>query len=366
MEWSSRRVRAALAAALALAGLSACDALEARRRGLVASQRPIPSDLLEDERNTIGVFRRTSKSVVFVGRSERRRNAFSLNATEDPRGTGSGFIWDRDGHIVTNFHVIEGGNRFSVTLWDGSIHEARLIGTAPRKDLAVLVIDPAGLDLSPLTLGDSNALVVGQKVLAIGNPFGLDGSLSTGVISALGREIRSAAETVIEDVIQTDASINPGDSGGPLLDSRGRLIGVTTAIFSTSGSSAGVGFAVPVATLARVMPQLIEHGRVKWPGLGVTLLPDHLAARWGMQGVIVREVLADSPADRAGLKSIQTGRRGNVVAFDLITEVANRQVRQGVDLLDALDDYDAGDVVKVRFVRGGDTWEANIELAVLD
>jgi S1-C subfamily serine protease len=349
MEWSSRRVRAALAAALALAGLSACDALEARRRGLVASQRPIPSDLLEDERNTIGVFRRTSKSVVFVGRSERRRNAFSLNA-----------------HIVTNFHVIEGGNRFSVTLWDGSIHEARLIGTAPRKDLAVLVIDPAGLDLSPLTLGDSNALVVGQKVLAIGNPFGLDGSLSTGVISALGREIRSAAETVIEDVIQTDASINPGDSGGPLLDSRGRLIGVTTAIFSTSGSSAGVGFAVPVATLARVMPQLIEHGRVKWPGLGVTLLPDHLAARWGMQGVIVREVLADSPADRAGLKSIQTGRRGNVVAFDLITEVANRQVRQGVDLLDALDDYDAGDVVKVRFVRGGDTWEANIELAVLD
>jgi 2-alkenal reductase len=144
------------------------------------------------------------------------------------------------------------------------------------------------------------------------------------------------------------------------------LIGVTTAIFSTSGSSAGVAFAVPATTLARIMPELIEHGRVRWPGLGITLMPDHMAARWGVQGVIVRGVLPNSPAQRAGLRGIQTGRRGNLVGFDLITEVAERRVLQGVDLIDALDDYEAGDVVRLRFMRGGDTWEANIELAVID
>jgi S1-C subfamily serine protease len=328
---------------------------------------PIPAGLLADEHNTIEVFRRTSPSVVFVRNSEIRRRSFiTLNVTEITRGTGSGFVWDRQGHIVTNFHVIEGGNRFTVTLSDGSIHEAKLVGSAPRKDIAVLRIDTDEADLVPLVIGDSSALVVGQKVLTIGNPFGLDGSLSTGVISALGREIRSVADTVIEDVIQTDASINPGSSGGPLLDSGGRLIGVTTAIFSTSGSSAGVAFAVPVTTLARIMPELIEHGRVKWPGLGITLVPDHVAARWGVQGVIVREVLPNSPAQRAGLRGIQTGRQGNLVGFDAITEVAERRVLHGIDLIDALDDYEVGDVVKLRFLRGRDTWEANIELAAID
>jgi S1-C subfamily serine protease len=327
---------------------------------------PIPAGLLADERNTIEVFRRTSNSVVFVRNAELLRIPFSLNATEIERGTGSGFVWDHEGHIVTNFHVVRGGNRLSVTLADGSTHDARLVGQAPRKDIAVLAIDATGIELSPLEIGDSTSLVVGQKVLAIGNPFGLDGSLTTGVISALGRDIRGALDTVIEDVIQTDASINPGNSGGPLLDSGGRLIGITTAIASTSGSSAGVAFAVPAATLVRLMPQLLEHGRVKWPGIGVTLMPDHVAARWGLEGVVVREVLRGSPAERAGLRSISAGRRGAVRSFDVITEVAGRRVTRAADLIDVLDDYDAGDVVKVRFLRDGETWEANIELAVIE
>ena len=328
--------------------------------------RPIPGGLLEDERNTIEVFRRTAGSVVFVTNTEVRRSFFALDATGRQRGTGSGFLWDDRGHVVTNYHVIQGGNRFSVALSDGTVHEARLVGYEPRKDLAVLAIDPEGLSIDPLPLGNSQELVVGQKVLAIGNPFGLDGSLSTGVISALGREIQSVAGTVIEDVIQTDASINPGNSGGPLLDSQGRLIGVTTAIFSTSGSSAGVGFAVPAATVQRLVPQLIEFGRVKWAGLGITVLPDHMAARWGVEGVVVRQVIEGSPAERAGLRSIRADRFGNVLSFDVITEVDRRVVLRAVDLIDALDDHDPGDVVPVRFVRDGQPYEANVQLETLD
>ena len=353
---------AALLLALGLALPLACDPRDLLR----GIGQPGTSGLLPDERNTIEVFRRTSPSVVFVRNAEMRLNPFNLNATEIERGTGSGFIWDREGHIVTNFHVVRGGNRLSVTLADGSTHDARLVGSAPRKDLAVLAIDPAGVELSPLEIGDSTSLAVGQKVLAIGNPFGLDGSLTTGVISALGRDIRGALDTMIEDVIQTDASINPGNSGGPLLDSSGRLIGITTAIASTTGSSAGVAFAVPAATIVRLMPQLLEHGHVKWAGIGVTLMPDHVAVRWGVEGVLVREVLRGSPAERAGLRSISASRRGNVRSFDLITEVAGRRVYRAADLIDVLDDYDAGDVVNLRFQRDGEAWEANVELAVIE
>jgi S1-C subfamily serine protease len=339
------------------AGLAlACDAPDRRL--------PIPPNLLEDERNTIEIFRRTAASVVFVTNSEVRRSAFNLNATQATRGTGSGFVWDRQGHIVTNFHVVEGGNRFSVTLADGSVLEARLVGVAPRKDLAVLAIDAEDLSVGALEPGDSTNLAVGQKVLAIGNPFGLDSSLTTGVISALGREIQSVAGTLIEDVIQTDAAINPGSSGGPLLDSSGRLIGVNTGIFSSTGSSSGVSFAVPVATVARLVPQLIAYGRVKWPGLGITALPDHIAASWGVVGVIVRDILPNSPAERAGLHGIRSTARGGR-SFDLITEVGGRPIRRAIDLIDALDDHDPGDVVAVRFLREGRVWEANVELGEL-
>jgi S1-C subfamily serine protease len=236
------------------------------------------------------VFRQVSPSVVYVANSKVSRGAFLFQAEETPQGAGSGFIWDEQGHIVTNYHVVRGGEKFSVALADGSTYDARLVGVEPRKDLAVLQIE-VDSPLHPVQLADSHQLLVGQKVLAIGNPFGLDSTLTTGVISALGREIESVAGTRIEDVIQTDASINPGNSGGPLLDSHGRVIGITTAIFSTSGASAGIGFAVPAATIARLVPQLIQFGHVKWAGLGVQVLPDHIAAQWGIIGVIVRDVL---------------------------------------------------------------------------
>ncbi|MEM7409236.1 MAG: trypsin-like peptidase domain-containing protein [Myxococcota bacterium] len=325
---------------------------------------PLPAELLDSERNTIEVFRRVAPSVVFVSNATTPRGAFRFSADELPQGAGSGFVWDDQGHIVTNYHVVHGGNRFTVTMADGTTYEADLVGIAPRKDLAVLRIEPDAA-LRPVLVGDSQQLVVGQKVLAIGNPFGLDSTLTTGVISALGREIESIAGTRIEDVIQTDASINPGNSGGPLLDSGGRVIGVTTAIYSTSGSSAGIGFAVPAATVARLVPELIEHGRVKWAGLGVRVMPDHIAAQWGVIGVVVRDVLPGSAAEDAGMRSIDVDRLGNVRALDVITHVAGRPVVRVVDLIDVLDDFEPGDSVKVRFDRDGRSREVEIALGEL-
>lgn len=215
-------------------------------------------DLFEDEKRTIDLFKRSSPSAVHittVGRPSSR------NPRQIPHGTGSGFIWDREGRVVTNYHVIRGAASAQVTLSDGSDWQARLVGGFPDKDLAVLVIDAPRDRLRPIPIGTSHDLQVGQKVFAIGNPFGLDRTLTTGIISALGREIESVTDQTIRDVIQTDAAINPGNSGGPLLDSAGRLIGVNTAIQSPSGASAGIGFAIPVDEVNRVVPQLIQQGK---------------------------------------------------------------------------------------------------------
>jgi S1-C subfamily serine protease len=322
---------------------------------------PVPTDLIDSERNTIDVFRKVSPSVVYVANAKLARGAFRLRAEAVPQGAGSGFVWDERGHIVTNYHVVHGGEQFSVSLADGTSYEAALVGVEPRKDLAVLRIE-TDTKLHPVQLADSHQLLVGQKVMAIGNPFGLDSTLTTGVISALGREIESIAGTRIEDVIQTDASINPGNSGGPLLDSHGRVIGITTAIYSTSGASAGIGFAVPAATIARLVPQLIQYGRVKWAGLGVQVLPDHIAARWGVLGVIVREVLPNSPAEKAGMRSLQIDRLGNARAFDVITRVQGQPVTSLIDLIGVLEHYEPGNKVKVEFERGGEQHEAEVEL----
>ncbi len=357
-----RPLAGALLAALALLALAgslpACG--DRGPGGRAASDSPIPDDLLESERNTIEVFRRVSQSVVFVSNAKISRGGFLMNAVEVPQGVGSGFVWDEAGHIVTNYHVVHGGERFTVSLSDGTTYEAKLVGVAPRKDLAVLHVD-ADQPLHPVELGDSHRLLVGQKVLAIGNPFGLDSTLTTGVISALGREIESLAGTHIEDVIQTDASINPGNSGGPLLDSHGRVIGVTTAIYG-DGKSAGIGFAVPAATVARLVPQLIAYGHVKWAGLGVQVMPDHIAAQWGIEGVVVREVLPDSPAAHAGLRSMQVDWLGNARAFDVITKVQGQPVTSLVDLIDVIDDYEPGDTVELEFVRGGRSVSVQVQL----
>ncbi|UCE01254.1 MAG: trypsin-like peptidase domain-containing protein [Candidatus Latescibacterota bacterium] len=328
---------------------------------------PVPADLLEDERNTIELFRRASGSVVYITAKERQRDFFTRNIMEIPRGSGSGFVWDRDGHIVTNFHVVQPGRTtpiYSVTLADGTSYDAEVVGWEPEQDLAVLRIDAPREQLQALEVGDSDRLVVGQKVLAIGNPFGLDQTLTTGIISALGREIGSVAGTTIQNVIQTDASINPGNSGGPLLDSSGRVIGVNTAIISPTGSSAGIGFAVPVNTVMRIVPQLIEFGDVKRAGLGVRILTldAYQRRRLGIgPGVVVQEVVEGSAADKAGLRSGQRDRRGRW-HFDLIVAIAGKRIESYGDLYDALAPHEPGDRVKMRFVRDRREYETDVVL----
>jgi S1-C subfamily serine protease len=328
----------------------------------LAAERPLPPDLLEDERNTIEVFRRTSRSVVFVTNTALARDRFTLNVVEIPQGSGSGFVWDSKGHVVTNFHVVRGGQAFTVTLADGKKYPATLVGVEPFKDLSVLRIDAPASSIVPLALGDSDHLVVGQKVLAIGNPFGFDQTLTTGIISALGREIKSIADVTIQDVIQTDASINPGNSGGPLLDSAGRVIGLNTAIYSPTGASAGIGFAVPVSAIQRVVPQLIEHGKVTRAGLGVSLVPESITQRWGIRGLVIRSVQAGSAAERAGLKGLRQDRWGDIDLGDVIVAVAGNEVSSYDDLYQVLDPLEPGDRVKVR-VRYGDR-ERDVEVTL--
>ena len=330
-----------------------------------AADAPLPPGLLEDERNTIQVFRQCSQSVAFIVNAQTQRDIFSLNAVEIPRGSGSGFVWDDRGHVVTNFHVVEGADALTVTLADGKKYDAKVVGSEPFKDLAVLLVKAPASALVPLNLGDSDHLVVGQKVLAIGNPFGLDQTLTTGVISALGREIKSVAGTAINDVIQTDASINPGNSGGPLLDSAGRLIGLNTAIFSPSGASAGIGFAVPVSTIRRVVPEILEYGHVRRAGFGVTLLPDAFSARYGIEGIVIREVDRRGAAGRAGLRGIEVDRWGNVKLGDVLVAIDGKTIRTYDDMYQALDKRHAGDRVKVRLRREDTARDVDIVLQEL-
>ena len=309
-------------------------------------------DLAADEKATIQLFRESSPSVVFITSLSRARSGL-FRITEMPSGEGSGFVWDADGHVVTNFHVIQGASAARVTLADGSTWPASWVGGAPDRDLAVLRIFPKGLTLKPILVGTSKDLLVGQKVFAIGNPFGLDQSLSTGVVSALGRSIESVTGRQIEGVIQTDAAINPGNSGGPLLDSAGRLIGVNTAIASTSGSSAGIGFAVPVDTVARIVPQLIRHGRVTRPRLGVTLADDAVAARLGIEGALVLSVEPDTGAAEAGLRGTARDDDGTLVLGDVVTKAGERPVRSADDLIAALEDRRPGETLSLLVLRDG-------------
>jgi S1-C subfamily serine protease len=315
---------------------------------------PIPvtarGDLAADEQSTIALFRSASPAVVYITSIEVRRNIFSLNIHEIPQGTGSGFIWDKQGRVVTNYHVIESASRVEVTLADRSTWKATLVGVAPDKDLAVLQISAPADKLTPLPLGESHNLLVGQKVFAIGNPFGLDQSLTSGIVSALGREIQSATGRTIQGVIQTDAAINPGNSGGPLLDSAGRLIGVNTAIYSPSGGSAGIGFAVPVDAVARVIPEIIRHGRLIRPGLGIAVADDQIARRVGVAGVLVMNIQPGSSAEAAGLRGTRRIRE-EIVFGDVILAVDGRKVSSYDDLRNAMDRYKVGDTVTLTIER---------------
>jgi S1-C subfamily serine protease len=307
--------------------------------------------LRSEERATIELFRAASPAVVFITSIALRRDAFRFNLLEIPRGSGSGFVWDDRGHVVTNFHVIQGASAAKVTLADQSTWEAELVGVAPEKDLAVLRIDAPVARLRPIPVGTSHDLLVGQTVLAIGNPFGLDQTLTTGVISALGREIESAARIPIRDVIQTDAAINPGNSGGPLLDSAGRLIGVNTAIYSPSGAYAGIGFAIPADTVNWVVSDLIAHGKVMRPTLGVELASTELARRLGIDGVLVLDVVPGGGAARAGLRPTRRDAVGRIVLGDVIVAVDGERVRSSNDLVLALEQRKVGDAVTVTVQR---------------
>ncbi len=310
-------------------------------------------DLAEDEKSMIALFRQASPSVVHITTLAVRQDAFSFDVLQIPQGTGSGFVWDADGHIVTNFHVIQDADAATVTMADHSNWKAHPVGAYPDKDLAVLRVDAPRAALHPIPIGTSHDLQVGQKVFAIGNPFGLDQSLTTGIISALGREIQSVTRRPIRDMIQTDAAINPGNSGGPLLDSAGRLIGVNTAIYSPSGVSAGIGFAIPVDEVNRLVPQLIRHGRVIRPGLGVQVAPDRLAAELGLSGVLILGVVPDGPAAKAGLRATRRMQGGRIELGDVIVAIDGQGVRSVEELLTALDRYQVGARVKVTLLRDG-------------
>ena len=314
------------------------------------------------EKATIALFEHASPAVVYITSLAVQQNAFSLNETQIPRGSGSGFIWDREGHIVTNFHVLAGGDTFKVTLADQSTWDARPIGVAPEKDLAVLKIDAPAGKLPPLPLGNSETLKVGQSVFAIGNPFGLDQSLTTGVVSALGREIQSIGGAPIRDVIQTDTAINPGNSGGPLLDSAGRLVGVNTAIYSPSGASSGIGFAIPGHDVAWVVPDLIRYGRVQRPTLGVELAPENWAQRLGIEGAVIYRVNRGTGAAEAGLQGIRRAAFGRVELGDVILTVDGQPVTSSGGLLVALEGKKAGQTVRVGVLRGDRKVEVPVQL----
>ena len=322
-------------------------------------------DLAAEEKSNIELFRLSSPSVVYITRLAMRRDRFSLNLFEIPQGTGSGFVWNDQGHVITNFHVIQGASAVRVTLADNSEWDARVVGMSPDQDLAVLFINAPRDRLKPIAIGQSANLQVGQRVFAIGNPFGLDQTLTTGIISALGREINAVSGRKISGVIQTDAAINPGNSGGPLLDSAGRLIGVNTAIFSPSGSNAGIGFAVPVDTVNRVVPQLLRHGRVIRPGLGIHVADRGTAERFGVRGVLIIRVQKGSAAEGAGLRGTGRNREGRLVLGDVIVGVGERSISSIDDLLDALDAHKVGDVVEVRLMREGSEMSINIKLQAL-
>jgi len=332
-----------------------------------AESRPVTArgDLAADEQNTIALFESTSTSVVYITTIELRRNLFSLNVYEIPQGTGSGLIWDRDGRIVTNYHVIEDANRVEVTLADHSTWKGTVVGVSPDKDLAVLQISAPSDRLNPIMIGESENLRVGQKVFAIGNPFGLDQTMTTGIVSALGREIQSVSGRTIQGVIQTDAAINPGNSGGPLLDSAGRLIGINTAIYSPSGASAGIGFAVPVNIVNRVVPEIIKYGRAVKPGLGVTIANNQIARRFGVKGVLLINIQPGSAAEKAGLRG--TRRIGNeIVLGDIIELVNNTAVSSFDDLMNEFDRYRVGDEIVLGIIRDDRRIDIRVALEMVE
>ncbi len=324
---------------------------------------PLNNTLAELERATISLFENAAPSVAYITTSKLQRDFWTYDVYEIPAGSGSGFVWDKKGHIITNYHVIEDASKAQVTLADHSTWDAEYVGGAPEKDLAVLKIKAPAKLLSPIPVGSSDNLMVGQSVFAIGNPFGLDQTLTTGVISALGREIKAADGTPIRGVIQTDAAINPGNSGGPLLNSSGSLIGVNTAIYSPSGASAGIGFSIPVDEVSWVVPELIKNGKIIRPSLGIDYASQSTARRLGIKkGLLLTDIEKGGPAEKAGLKPTYRDRYGRIIMGDVLLSVDGEPVNNRGDLLLILEKHQPGDRVKVQYWRKDETYEVEVEL----
>ena len=324
------------------------------RAALPSSAAPAAGDYAytDAEELTIRLFEEASPAVCFITTKAVRRSFWSSGEVES--GSGSGFLWDRQGHVITNFHVINGANTSSiaVTLSNGKTYDARVVGYEREKDLAVLKIDAPATELQPIRVGSSQSIRVGQSVFAIGNPFGLDQTLTTGIVSALDREIRSQAGVPIKGAIQTDAAINPGNSGGPLLNSDGELIGVNTAIYSPSGASAGIGFSIPVDVVRFVVNDVIRYGEVRRPVIGADLRQ----VGW-VQGLYVSTVAPGSDAERAGLKGVAQDSRGRGYIRDIVVGINGKSIRTTSDLYLELENYQPGQRVTLNLLRNGDRRE---------
>ena len=336
-----------------------------------ADVEPRPSAAMlartEDERNTIAVFRAAAPATVFVTQKTVVLDYYAGRAREVESGSGSGFVWDKHGHVVTNWHVVRGAKALTVTLQDQHTYPAAVVGVEPRKDVAVLKIEAPAEKLVPVQrLPARQVPEVGQKAIAIGNPFGLDHTLTTGVISAVGREVPGAGGVTIRGMIQTDAAINPGNSGGPLLDSTGRLIGMNAVIFSRSGAWAGIGFAVPASTINRVVPQLIQFGRVQQVGLGIRIDPHGRLERSNrIRGVVVIGVSPDSPAAKAGLQGLRQTPRGLLLG-DVVVGIGDKPIEDYDDLYNALDGRTPNEKVRVRVARGEQELELVVPLTLVE
>jgi S1-C subfamily serine protease len=358
----------AIAALTLLIPLAAGRALDLRAdpRNAADPREITPrGELAGDERATIDLFERSRNSVVFITTKQAVVDFWSRNVMSVPRGTGSGFIWDDAGHIVTNFHVIQGASEASIKLVDGRSFQASLVGVSPEHDIAVLKIRIGFKGARPIPIGTSGDLKVGQRVYAIGNPFGLDWTLTSGIVSALNRSITEDDGRLLEHLIQTDAAINPGNSGGPLLDSAGRLVGMNTAIYSPSGAAAGIGFAVPVDTVNRVVPSIVRDGHYEQPSIGIRVderLNERLEEVTGIEGAFVLRVAEGSSAEEAGLKAARISREGEFIGGDIIVSVNGRKIDSVSRLLATLDDYRIGNTVRLGVKRGNKLIELPVRL----
>jgi S1-C subfamily serine protease len=314
-------------------------------------------DLADFEKSTIAIFNAAAPSVVYIFTENAVRGFFGTS--EVRQGAGSGFLWDRFGHVVTNFHVIQGAQRIQVRMDSGEAIEATYVGGSRDHDLAVVRLRTIPPDIHPIPVGNSKDLQVGQAVFAIGNPFGLSRTLTTGVISALDRRLPTGAGSEVVGVIQTDAAINPGNSGGPLLDSAGRLIGVNTAIISGSGGSAGIGFAVPAAVVNQVVPVLITNGKIPRPGIGIAILDEETAAGLGVVGVVIDRVMPNSAAEKAGLKGIDYYNRQ---LGDVIIAANGQEVTNTVEFFRIMQDFAIGQTITLKVRRGDQIRLVEIEI----